>query len=69
LALDKHQPYLVRQVRDFLLFAQAHGGYSFEQTLDLFLAEVGRRVGHETVAASAGVRREVGVSGVDREQL
>ncbi len=45
LALDKHQPYLVRWVRDFLLFARAHGGYSFEQTLDLFLAEVGGRVG------------------------
>ena len=45
LALDKHQPYLVRWVRDFLLFARAHAGYSFEQTLDLFLAEVGGRVG------------------------
>ena len=31
----KHQPYLVRWVRDFLLFAQEHGGYTFEQTLDL----------------------------------
>jgi len=45
LALDRHQPYLLRWVRDFLLFARAHGGYSFEQTLDLFLAEVGGRVG------------------------
>ena len=45
LALDKHQPYLVRWVREFLLFARAHGGYSFEQTLDLFLAEMGGRVG------------------------
>jgi hypothetical protein len=45
LALDKHQPYLVRWLREFLLFARAHGGYSFEQTLDLFLAEVGGRVG------------------------
>ena len=45
LALDKHQPYLVHWVREFLLFAQAHAGYSFEQTLDLFLAEVGGRVG------------------------
>ena len=35
LALDKHQPYLVRRVREFLLFARAHAGYSFEQTLDL----------------------------------
>jgi hypothetical protein len=32
-------------VREFLLFAQTHRGYSFEQTLDLFLAEVGARVG------------------------
>ena len=40
-----HQPYLVRWVREFLLFARAHAGYSFEQTLDLFLAEVGGRVG------------------------
>ncbi|MDY0170739.1 MAG: hypothetical protein RBS80_29630, partial [Thermoguttaceae bacterium] len=45
LALDKHQPYLVRWVREFLFFARAHAGYSFEQTLDLFLAEVGGRVG------------------------
>ena len=45
LALDKHQPYLVRWVREFLLFARTHAGYSFEQTLDLFLAEVGGRVG------------------------
>jgi len=45
LALPKHQPYLVRWVREFLHFARQHGGYTFEQTLDLFLAEVGRRVG------------------------
>jgi len=45
LALDKHQPYLVRWVAGFLRFARAHAGYSFEQTLDLFLAEVGGRVG------------------------
>jgi len=44
LAIPKHQPYLVRWVRDFLLFAQEHGGYTFEQTLDLFLADVGGRV-------------------------
>ena len=43
LALPKHQPYLVRWVREFLLFAQGHGGYTFEQTLDMFLAEIGRR--------------------------
>ena len=45
LAVPKHQPYLVRWVREFLLFARQHGGYTFEQTLDLFLADVGRRVG------------------------
>jgi len=54
LALPKHQPHLVRWVREFLLFAQEHlsacnaqagGGYTFEQALDLFLAEVGGRVG------------------------
>ena len=45
LAPAKHQPHLVRWVREFLLFAREHAGYSFEQTLDLFLAEVGKRVG------------------------
>ena len=45
LAVPKHQSYLVRRVHEFLLFARQHGGYTFEQTLDLFLADVGRRVG------------------------
>ena len=45
LALPKHQPQLARWVKEFLLFAREHGGYTFEQTLDLSLAEVGRRVG------------------------
>lgn len=45
LAIPKHQPYLVRWVREFLLFARNHGGYTFEQTLDLFLATAGGRVG------------------------
>jgi len=45
LAPAAQQPHLVRWVREFLLFAQTHRGYSFEQTLDLFLAEVGARVG------------------------
>jgi hypothetical protein len=31
LALPRHQPYLVRWVRGFALFAQGHGGYTFEQ--------------------------------------
>ena len=32
-------------MREFLLFAQGRGDYTFEQTLDMFLAEVGGRVG------------------------
>jgi hypothetical protein len=32
-------------VRDFLLYVREPGGYSFDQTLDLFLAEAGGRVG------------------------
>ena len=47
LAPAKHQPHLVRWVREFLLFALEHEGYTFEQTLDRFLAEVGKRVGIE----------------------
>jgi len=45
LALPKHHPYLVRWVREFLFFAEQHAGYTFEQTLDLFLAAIGERVG------------------------
>jgi hypothetical protein len=45
LALPKHEPYLVGWVRQFLDFAREHAGYTFEQTLDLFLAEIGKRVG------------------------
>ena len=44
LAMDKHQRYLVRWVREFLLFSRARAGYCFERTLGLFLAEVGGRV-------------------------
>ena len=44
LAPPKHQPHLVRWVREFLLFAEEHGGYTFEQTLELFLAALGERV-------------------------
>jgi hypothetical protein len=50
LAPATHQPYLVQWVREFLLFAQRHSGYTFEQILDLFLAEVGPRVGVRPVA-------------------
>ena len=45
LAPRKHRPYLVRWVQQFLHFARAHPGYTFEQTLDLFLAHIGERVG------------------------
>ena len=38
LSSQKERPYLVRRVREFLLFARAHGAFTFEQTLDLFLA-------------------------------
>jgi len=34
----------VRWVKEFLAFATDHAGHTFEQTLDLYLAEVGRRV-------------------------
>ena len=47
LALPKHRPFLVRWVREFLAFATDHAGYTFEQALDLLLAEVGRRAGIE----------------------
>ena len=39
LAAPKYQPHLVRWVREFLLFAEKHRGYTFEQTMDLFLAQ------------------------------
>ena len=45
LALPKHQPYLVRWVGEFLRSVGEHTGYTFEQTLELVLADVGRRVG------------------------
>ena len=46
-ALPQLRPYLVRWVREFLLFARDHPGYTFEQTLDLFLSDLGSRVGIE----------------------
>jgi hypothetical protein len=45
LATGKHRPYLVRRVREFLHDAQEHPGYSFEQTLDLFLEDFASRQG------------------------
>ncbi|MEJ5365390.1 MAG: site-specific integrase [Desulfosoma sp.] len=47
LAPHKHQPHLVRWVRQFLLYAREHGGYTFEQTLNLFLSALGKRAGVE----------------------
>ena len=44
LALPKHQPYLVRWVREFLLFAREQAGHKLDQTVRVFVAEVGRRV-------------------------
>jgi hypothetical protein len=43
LAIPEHQPHIVRWVCEFQLFAQGHGGNTFEQTLDMFLAEIGKR--------------------------
>jgi len=45
LTLPKHQPHLVRWVREFLLFAGEHSDYTFEQTLDLFLTALSQRAG------------------------
>jgi integron integrase len=45
LAPPKHRPYLVQWVQQFLHFARARPGYTFEQTLDLFLAQIGERIG------------------------
>ncbi len=42
-ARDKHRPFLVRWLRELLLFAWANARYSFEPTLKRFLAEVGGR--------------------------
>ena len=59
LAPPKHQPYLVRWVRDFLHCAQAHPGHTFEQALELCLAEVATRVGSkpwQIQQAAAAVR-------------
>ena len=43
LALPERQPYLVGWVREVLLFARARGGCAFEQTWDMFLAEMDKR--------------------------
>ena len=43
LALPKHPPYMVRWVREFLVFAAEHRGYTFEQTVDMFSAALDKR--------------------------
>jgi len=45
LAMPRHQPHLVRWVRKFLLFAKEQRGYTFEQTLSLFLNSLEKRAG------------------------
>jgi len=45
LVLPRHQQHLVRWGQEFLLFAEQHPGYTFQQTLDLFLVAVEERVG------------------------
>ncbi len=45
LAQPKHQPHLVRWVREFLIFAAKHRGHTVEQTLALFLTTLGKRTG------------------------
>jgi len=45
LALPMDQPHLARWVREVLGFAADHAGYTFEQTLDLYVAEMGKREG------------------------
>jgi len=67
LALPKHQPCLVRWVREFLAFATEHTGYTFEQTLDLYLAEMGQREGIKPwQAQQAAVRRATRKAGLTK---
>ncbi len=44
-ALAKHLSYLVGWARGSLLFAQGHGGQTFEQRLDISPAVIGERGG------------------------
>lgn len=45
LAPAPQRPLLVRWIREFLTFAQAYRGFTFEQALDLFLSEIDNRLG------------------------
>ena len=58
LALPKHQPYLVRWVRDFLLFARDACRVHLRADAGPVSGRSGRAGGHEAVAASAGVGRD-----------
>jgi len=39
----RHQPHMVRRIGSYLKFAEAHPGYTFDQTVDLFLAALDKR--------------------------
>ena len=43
LTVPRQRPCLVRWVGEFLLFARRHRGYTFEETLDLFLGALQKR--------------------------
>jgi hypothetical protein len=57
LAPAKQHPHLMSGVREFQGFAREHPGYTFEQTLDLFLEDLG---GAGKTAPSADRRRADG---------
>lgn len=58
LALPKHRLYLVRWVKDFLLFAKEHTGCTCEQKLGLFLAGVARSRGNWSSEETINARRK-----------
>lgn len=45
LVSEKNIPFFIRWVNEFLNYAHTRPGYSFEQTLDYFLKEIGNRTG------------------------
>lgn len=55
LSLDKHQPYLVRWVREFLLFARAASRIQLRADAGPVSGRRGRACGREAMAPSAGV--------------
>ena len=44
LAPAKQRAYLVRWVREFLLYTREHGGYTFEPTVEPFMTQINGRV-------------------------